>query len=49
MGDVLGIKKTQLNSVRDPNVSLIEKLEYDTGGVKALAKQYLISHKISLE
>jgi len=41
IADVLGIKRGQIEGVRDPNAELIEKLETDTGNVKRLAEAYL--------
>jgi len=40
--DVLGIKRYQLDGVRDPNLELVEKLQVDTKDrVKKLAEDYL--------
>ena len=41
MADVLGLKRNQIEAVRDPNAELIEKLEVETGNVKRLAESYL--------
>ena len=41
IADIVGIKKAQLEGVRDPEAALIEELEVDSGGVKRLAAAYL--------
>ncbi|UDM18874.1 DEAD/DEAH box helicase [Vogesella sp. XCS3] len=41
IADVLGLKRNQIEAVRDPNAELIEKLEVETGNVKRLAESYL--------
>jgi SNF2 family DNA or RNA helicase len=41
IADILGIKRGQIEGVRDPDAELIEKLETDTGNVKRLAEAYL--------
>lgn len=46
IADILGIKRSQINGVRDPNASLIEKLESSSGGIKQLAEQYLARNMI---
>lgn len=41
MSDVLGLKKRQIQGVRDPDADLIESLSTDGGGVKRMAEAYL--------
>lgn len=41
IADILGIKRGQIEGVRDPDAELIEKLETDSGNVKRLAEEYL--------
>lgn len=41
IADIVGLKKTQLEGVRDPDSELIEELEIDAGGVKRMAESYL--------
>lgn len=41
MADIVGLKKTQLEGVRDPDAELLEELEIDAGGVKRMAESYL--------
>lgn len=41
IADVLGIKRSQIEGVRDPDAELIEKLETDVNRVTKLAKAYL--------
>jgi SNF2 family DNA or RNA helicase len=41
IADILGIKRGQIEGVRDPDAELIEKLETDPGNVKRLAEAYL--------
>ncbi|MEA9392158.1 DEAD/DEAH box helicase [Acerihabitans sp. TG2] len=41
IADILGIKRSQIQGVRDPNSNLFEKLETDSGGIKRLAENYL--------
>jgi SNF2 family DNA or RNA helicase len=44
MADVLGIKLSQIQGVRDPDADLIEELEVDAGNVKRLAESYLLQN-----
>jgi SNF2 family DNA or RNA helicase len=44
MVDVLGIKRGQLEAVRDPGTSLVEQLQVDDDHVKRLARAYLARH-----
>lgn len=48
ISDVLGVKKMQLENVRDPNASLVEKLEIDRGGIKKMAQQWLKNHNVAV-
>lgn len=41
MADVLGIKRSQIQGVRDPDAELIESLEVNSGGVKQMAAAFL--------
>lgn len=41
MADVLGMKTQQIEGLRDPNASLIEKLDIGSGHIKRLAEAYL--------
>lgn len=41
IADVLGVKRGQIEGVRDPNVELVEKLEVGPGNLKRLAQAYL--------
>lgn len=41
VADVLGIKKAQIEGVRDPNLSLVEKLQTVGGHIRRLAEEYL--------
>jgi hypothetical protein len=41
MADVLGLKRRQAESIRDPGLDLIEKLEIDEGHVRRLAEAHL--------
>lgn len=41
VADILGLKKAQIQGVRDPNVDLLEELQIDPGHIKRLASGYL--------
>lgn len=41
LADILGLKRGQLEGVRDPDAELIERLEGSEGNVKRLAQSYL--------
>jgi len=41
MSEVLGLKKMQIDGLRDPDAELVAKLEVDPGHVKRLAEAYL--------
>lgn len=47
MADVLGVKRSQLEGVRDPYGALVEKLDSDGDRVRRLAAQYLESKRQS--
>ncbi len=49
MADVLGVKRGQIEGVRDPHGALIEQLDTESGNVKRLAKAYLERHGIETE
>lgn len=46
MSDVLGLKRQQIQGVRDPDAELIEALEIDSGGVKRMAEAFLAQHSL---
>lgn len=41
VADVLGLKRSQIEGVRDPSLDLVEKLEVDPNHIKRLAEGYL--------
>jgi len=41
VADTLGLKRSQIDGIRDPNAELVEKLEVDSGRIKQLAAAYL--------
>ena len=41
VADVLGVKRGQIEGVRDPNGALIERLDRESGNLKRLAAEYL--------
>jgi len=41
MAEVLGLKRSQIEGLRDPNLDLIEKLETDGGHIRKLAEEFL--------
>lgn len=45
MVDILGLKRSQIESIRDPNGNLVEALEVDPEHVKKLAQAYLNKKK----
>jgi hypothetical protein len=49
VADVLGIKKQQIEGLKDPNMDLVEKLEVDPNHVKKLAQHILESKGIEIE
>lgn len=48
VADVLGVKKAQIDGLRDPNVELVEKLEVDPNHVRRLAAAYLEQRGLGL-
>lgn len=48
ISDVLGLKKAQIEGVRDPNAGLIEKLEAPPDGIKKLAESILRARGIAV-
>jgi SNF2 family DNA or RNA helicase len=48
VSDVLGVKKQQIEGIRDPNQELVTKLQVDPDHIKKLAEKYLIDHNIPL-
>jgi SNF2 family DNA or RNA helicase len=42
--DALGIKRGQLEGLRDPNMDLVQKLQVDSDRIKRLAEAYLQQH-----
>lgn len=49
ISDVLGVKRGQIEGVRDPNAELIERLEGDVGNMKRLAEEYLRRNGVAFE
>ncbi len=45
MAEVLGLKRQQIEGVRDPNLELIERLEVDGSHIRRLAEAYLKGNK----
>lgn len=43
MVDVLGVKRGQIDGIRDPNAGLVEQLSVDPGHIRRLAESYLRS------
>jgi SNF2 family DNA or RNA helicase len=48
VSDVLGVKKQQIEGIRDPNQELVTKLQVDPDHIKKLAEKYLTDHNIPL-
>lgn len=48
IADIVGLKRSQIEGVRDPDAELIETLELETGNVKRLAQAYLERLKLPL-
>src|SRR5271170_1034493 len=48
VSDVLGVKKQQIEGIRDPNQELVTKLQVDPDHIKKLAERYLVDHGIPL-
>lgn len=45
VADVLGLKASQIEGVRDPNQDLVTKLQTDSGNARRLAEAYLTQHR----
>jgi superfamily II DNA or RNA helicase len=48
MADILGIKKQQLEGVRDPNQDLVTKLQIEEDYIKRMAERFLADHGIEV-
>jgi len=48
MSAVLGIKREQLDGVRDPDAFLIEKVDDEENNIKELARQFLMKRGIEM-
>lgn len=48
VSDVLGVKKQQIEGIRDPNQELVTKLEIDPEHIKRMAEKYLTDHGVPL-
>jgi len=48
MGDILGIKRQQIEGVRDPNQDLVTKLQVEADYIKRMAERFLTDHGIEL-
>lgn len=48
MSDVLGLKKAQIEGVRDPNQDLVTKLQVNEDYIKKLAESYLTEHGVAV-
>lgn len=48
VSDVLGVKKQQIEGIRDPNQELVSKLQVDPEHIKKLAEKYLTDHGIPI-
>ena len=46
--DVLGLKKQQVEGIRDPNQDLVTKLQIDPDHIKLLAKKFLTDHGVPI-
>lgn len=44
MAQVLGLKREQVQGIKDPDHALVEKLQRDTGNVRRLAENYVRRH-----
>jgi SNF2 family DNA or RNA helicase len=49
IADVLGLKKQQIDGLRDPDAELVKKLEVDTGHVRRLAEGFLAQQGITIK
>src|SRR5271157_4628741 len=48
VSDVLGVKKQQIEGIRDPNQALVTQLQIDPDHIKKLAEKYLRDHGIPI-
>jgi hypothetical protein len=48
VSDVLGVKKQQIEGIRDPNQDFVQKLQIDPNHISRLAKEYLEKHGIPI-
>ena len=48
MSDILGIKKQQIEGVRDPNQDLVTKLQIEEDYIKKMATKFLTDHGIEI-
>lgn len=48
IADVLGLKKAQIDGVRDPHAALVERLEAPEDGIRKLAESVLRAHGVPL-
>jgi SNF2 family DNA or RNA helicase len=48
VSDVLGVKKQQIEGIRDPNQELVTQLQIDPDHIKKLAEKYLTDHGVPL-
>jgi len=48
MSDLLGIKRQQIEGVRDPNQDLVTKLQVEADYIKRMAEKFLTDHGIEL-
>jgi SNF2 family DNA or RNA helicase len=48
MSDILGIKKQQIEGVRDPNQDLVTKLQVEEDYIKKMAQKFLSDHGVEL-
>jgi hypothetical protein len=49
MSDVLGMKRQQMQGIRDPNAELIERTQTDPGNARRLAETFLKQRGIEVE
>lgn len=48
VSDVLGIKKQQIDGIRDPNQDLVTQLQVDPDHIKRLAEKFLTDHGVPI-
>ena len=41
ISDIVGLKRGQIDGVRDPDADIVELLAVEPGGIKALARRFL--------